>query len=234
MTLQQNFDAAEIAKFDALAHDWWNPTGSMKLLHQLNPLRLQYILQQSSLSGKTVLDVGCGAGILTEAIAQQNAHVTGIDLAPSSILAAQKHAQEANLKVKYECIATEIFAEKNPHQFDIVVCMELLEHVPNPLLILEACRRLLKPSGLAIFSTINRTPLSFITAIAGAEYILQALPKGTHHYQQFIRPSELTQWAAKAQLSLRHLQGINYNPLTQKFSFIPSVKVNYIASFEAV
>jgi 2-polyprenyl-6-hydroxyphenyl methylase/3-demethylubiquinone-9 3-methyltransferase len=231
MTSHNNADPIEIAKFNACADDWWNTQGEMALLHQLNPLRLKYILQHTSINDKKILDVGCGAGIFTEALAKQGAHTSGIDLSPAVILAGRQHAEKSNLNIHYECVATEDFSEKNPESFDVVVCMELLEHVPNPIQLIKACAHLLKPKGLLFFSTINRTPQAFLTAIVGAEYLLQALPKGTHHYAQFIRPSELTAWAEQAHLSLQHLQGIHYNPLLRKFGYSDSVKVNYICCF---
>jgi 2-polyprenyl-6-hydroxyphenyl methylase/3-demethylubiquinone-9 3-methyltransferase len=226
-----NINPEEIAKFSAMAQNWWDPKGPMKPLHELNPLRLSYIQKYISLENKKVLDIGCGAGILTESLAKSGAIATGIDMSLDAIHAAQQHAKQSNIAVTYQQIQTEIFAEKNLNQFDIVTCMEMLEHVPDPLSIIRAATQLVKKDGLIFFSTINRNIKSFLSAIIGAEYILNLLPKGTHHYQQFIRPSELTQWAEQCELTLTGLQGINYNPFTSKFSFTDSVDVNYLIVF---
>jgi 2-polyprenyl-6-hydroxyphenyl methylase/3-demethylubiquinone-9 3-methyltransferase len=232
-SLHKNSDPHEIIKFDAMAKAWWKPDGEMALLHQLNPLRLEYILKHCpTLPQKKILDIGCGGGILTESLAQLNAELTGIDLSPSVILAAEQHAKKSHLEINYQCISTEEFCLENAGKFDVIVCMELLEHVPEPNSIISACAHMLKTNGLLFLSTINRTLSAFLTAIAGAEYLLQALPKGTHHYQQFIRPSELSTWALNAGLSLKHLQGIGYNPFNKKFSFSNSVKTNYIAVYQ--
>lgn len=227
-----NVNQNEIAKFSAMAQDWWDPKGPMKPLHELNPLRLAYIQQYCSLENKKVLDIGCGAGILTESLAKAGAITTGIDMSLDAIHAAQQHAEKSQLTVNYQRIETEIFAEQHANQFDIITCMEMLEHVPNPLSIISAASKLVKKEGLVFFSTINRNAKSFFSAIIGAEYILNLLPKGTHHYQQFIRPSELTQWAEKCELTLTGLQGIMYHPLKGAFSFTDSVDINYLAIFK--
>lgn len=227
----KNVDKQEIAKFSAMAHAWWDPKGPMKPLHELNPLRLGYIQQHTNLENKKVLDIGCGAGILTESLAIAGANATGIDMSLDAIHAAQQHAVESNVELTYQQIETEVFAQDNPAQFDVVTCMEMLEHVPDPTAIIQAATKLAKKDGLIFFSTINRNIKSFLSAIVGAEYILNLLPKGTHHYQQFIRPSELTQWAENSGLTLKGLQGIHYNPLNSQFSFSNSVDVNYLMVF---
>lgn len=224
-------DPAEIAKFDALAQEWWNPDGAMKPLHQLNPLRLQAIQSRISLSQCTVLDIGCGGGLLSEAMARCGARVTGIDLSESLLQTARQHAQSQELDIDYRLISSTELAAENPGHFDIVTCMELLEHVPNPDDLVRECAVLAKPGGLIVFATLNRNWQSFIKAIVGAEYIFGMLPKGTHHYAQFIRPSELTLWAARSNLSLLSFQGVVYNLLLDKFSLSPDVSVNYMAFF---
>lgn len=224
-------DPAEIAKFDALAQEWWNPAGAMKPLHQLNPLRLQAIQSRISLSQQTVLDIGCGGGLLSEAMARCGARVTGIDLSESLLQTARQHAQSQELDIDYRLISSAELAAENPEHFDIVTCMELLEHVPNPADMVRECAVLAKPGGLIVFATLNRNWQSFVKAIVGAEYIFGMLPKGTHHYAQFIRPSELTLWAAHSNLSLSGFQGVVYNLLLDKFSLSPDVSVNYMAFF---
>lgn len=228
-----NIDHNEIAKFSAFAQSWWDPKGPMKPLHELNPLRLAYIQKLVSLENKKVLDIGCGAGILTESLACAGAIATGIDMSVDAILAAKQHAQQTQLAVEYQQIETGIFAEENQKQFDVITCMEMLEHVPNPPAIIQAAAEMIKSGGLLFFSTINRNLKSFFSAIIGAEYILNLLPKGTHHYQQFIRPSELTQWAEQSGLVLKGLQGIDYHPFKHEFSFSDSVDVNYLVVFQS-
>ena len=210
-----NKDLQEIAKFEALGSDWWNINGEMKLLHQLNPLRLQYIQGTISLKNKKVLDIGCGGGILAEAMAKAGAEVTGIDLSERTISIAQEHASLQNLPIDYKFISAEELAVQSPHNYDVIICMEMLEHVPDPSSIIKACSLLLKENGFAFFSTIHRNIKSFLQAIIGAEYILNLLPKGTHHYAKFIRPSELSSWARLAQLEIMDIRGINYSNIHQ-------------------
>lgn len=226
-----NIDPLEIAQFSKLAEDWWNPSGAMKPLHDLNSLRLEYIKKYSDLNNKAVLDIGCGGGILTESLSQSGAVATGIDLTESLIHAAKKHAENNNLKIDYQLISAESFSEKNKEKFDIITCMEMLEHVPDPLSIIKSCATLIKPNGLIFFSTINRNLKSFMSAIVGAEYILNILPKNTHHYDQFIKPSELTAWCESQKLILKNIRGLSYNILTQQFNLSDSVDVNYLMCF---
>src|SRR3989338_709229 len=230
--LMRNTDATEIAKFSAMADEWWNPDGPMKPLHALNPLRLAYLHQHAVLTEKNVLDLGCGAGILTESLAKAGAIATGIDMSESVITIAKKHATQSQLTIDYQCIDAETLSKNHGNYFDVITCMEMLEHVPDPLSIIQAAEKMLKPSGKLFFSTINRNIKSFFSAIIGAEYILNLLPKGTHHYQKFIRPSELTAWAEKNNLTLCDIQGIAYHPLKNTFSFSTSVDVNYLICFQ--
>lgn len=225
---------AEIAKFDALAKDWWNPLGPMKPLHQLNPLRLQATQQQVSLADKKILDIGCGGGLLSEAMAKCQAQVTGIDLSAALLEVARQHAEQQQLTIDYQLIACETFAAKFPAAFDIVTCMELLEHVPDPEQLIHQCATLVAPGGKVFFATLNRNWQSFLKAIVGAEYLLQMLPKGTHQYSQFIRPSELTLWATRSGLTLQSLQGMSYQPLTGQFFLSRDVSVNYLACFQRI
>lgn len=232
-----NVDPAEIAKFTALAQSWWDPEGPSKPLHELNPLRLQYIERVAGVSGnpgspaKTVLDVGCGGGILSEAMARGGAQVLGIDLSRAVLDVAELHAFESKTAVDYRAIAAEELALGRPAGFDLVTCMEMLEHVPDPAATLSALAALVKPGGDIVVSTLNRNPQSFLVAIVGAEYISRVLPRGTHEYLKFIRPSELAAWGRKAGLELRDLTGIAYNPLTRSFRLSPSPLVNYLAHF---
>ncbi len=222
----------EIAKFNALAKDWWNPAGPMKPLHLLNPLRLQVIKQAFALEHKKILDVGCGGGLLCEAMAIHQAEVLGIDLSEALLDVARKHATAQNLKIEYRLIDSTALAKEKPASFDAVTCMELLEHVPDPEQIIQDCAKLVKPGGRVFFATINRNWQSFLKAIIGAEYILRLLPPGTHSYAQFIQPSELTLWTSRSGLSFRGLQGFSYNPLSEKFSLSQDISVNYIAIYE--
>lgn len=226
-----NIDPAEIAKFSALAEEWWDPNGPMKPLHALNPLRLQYVQSHATLHEKNVLDMGCGGGILTESLAKAGAHTSGIDMSEAAIHAAKRHADAAQLSIHYEKIQIETFATLHPNAFDVITCMEMLEHVPDPTSIMQAASHLLKPDGIVFFSTINRNPTSFLSAIVGAEYVLNLLPKGTHDYKKFIKPSELTRAAEKNGLQLRGLTGITYHPFKNTFTMTDSVDVNYLAWF---
>jgi 2-polyprenyl-6-hydroxyphenyl methylase/3-demethylubiquinone-9 3-methyltransferase len=227
----RNVDPAELAKFTALAQSWWDPNGSSKPLHDLNPLRLRYIERIVPLSGKRILDVGCGGGILSESMARGAALVLGIDLAPAVLEVAGLHALEARIAVDYRAVAAEDLALERPGAFDAVTCMEMLEHVPDPGATLTALAALVKPGGDVIVSTLNRNPLAFAVAILGAEYIARVLPRGTHEYLKFIRPSELARWARAAGLDLKDLTGITYNPLTRAFRLSPNTAVNYLAHF---
>ncbi|NOY62675.1 MAG: bifunctional 2-polyprenyl-6-hydroxyphenol methylase/3-demethylubiquinol 3-O-methyltransferase UbiG [Gammaproteobacteria bacterium] len=225
-----NVDPHEIAKFEALASRWWDRESEFKPLHDINPLRLGYIEKQSGgLAGKKVLDVGCGGGILSEGMASASATVTGIDLGEAPLSVAKLHLLESGLEVDYQNIAAEAFAEQNPATFDVVTCMEMLEHVPDPASIIGACARLVKPDGHLFFSTINRNPKSYLFAILGAEYVLKMLPKGTHEYRRFIRPAELGQWLREHHLKLDNLTGMSYNPISGHYWLGRDVSVNYVA-----
>lgn len=224
----RNVDQKEIDKFASLAARWWDPDGEFKPLHELNPLRMQFISDRVTLNGLKILDVGCGGGILSESLARAGASVTGLDLAEASLQVARLHLLESKLPVDYQCIALEDFAEQRPGEFDVITCMEMLEHVPDPYSIVQACSRLLKPNGHAFFSTINRNAKAFMLAIVGVEYIANILPKGTHEYAKFIRPSELSQWLRDAKLNVHGSSGIHYNPLTRRYSLNDKLDVNYI------
>lgn len=226
-----NVDPHEIAKFSALAKNWWNPNGPMKPLHALNPLRLSYIQRHATLENAQVLDIGCGGGILTESLAKAGAMTTGIDMSEEAIHIAKEHADASQLTIQYKHIRTETFTEKNKNTFDVIACMEMLEHVPDPVSIIRATSDLIKPNGIIFFSTINRNIKSFFSAIVGAEYILNLLPKGTHHYQQFIKPSELVAWAEICDLYLHDIQGVTYHPLKNQFEFSNKIDVNYLMTF---
>ncbi|OGT44347.1 MAG: bifunctional 3-demethylubiquinol 3-O-methyltransferase/2-polyprenyl-6-hydroxyphenol methylase [Gammaproteobacteria bacterium RIFCSPHIGHO2_12_FULL_40_19] len=228
-----NVDANEIAKFSALASEWWDLNGPMKPLHALNPLRLHYIQKHAEIAKKNVLDMGCGGGILTESLAKAGAITTGIDMSHDAIQIAKQHATQSQLIIHYEKTRIEDFATMHPNTFDVITCMEMLEHVPDPCAIIQAASQLLKPNGLLFLSTINRNIKAFLSAVVGAEYILNLLPKGTHHYEKFIRPSELNQWAEKNNLVLRGLQGIDYHPFKNTFEMTDSVDVNYFIYFQA-
>ncbi len=227
-----NIDINEIKKFDAFAQDWWDPNGSMKPLHQLNPLRLQYIKDHTEVAEKKVLDVGCGAGLLSEAMARESADVTAIDLSEEVIKVAKQHAEKKRVLVNYQCIAVETIAQLQKESFDVVTCMEMLEHVPDPEAILQACADCLKPGGKLFVSTLNRNLKSYFGAIVAAEYVFSLLPKGTHDYAKFIRPSELTTWATRAGFKLAGLQGVNYQPLSGNFSLSNDISINYLAYYE--
>ena len=223
-----NVDPAEITKFSELAHRWWDPGSEFKPLHDINPLRLDYIDNSAGLNGKTVLDVGCGGGILAESMAQRGAEVTGIDLAEKSLKVAQLHLFESGNHVEYRNAAAEDIAAELPHHFDIVTCMELLEHVPDPASTVSACAALVKPGGHVFFSTINRNPKSYLFAVVGAEYLLNLLPRGTHDYAKFIKPSELGALCRQAGLDVNQVIGMTYNPLTRAYALGSNTGVNYI------
>ncbi len=232
MTQTANFDPTEIKKFEELASRWWDEQGEFKPLHEMNPLRLNFINAGSPLEGKTVCDIGCGGGILSESMAKCGATVTGLDMGKAPLSVARLHALESDLEIDYQQITAEEFAEQNPEKFDVVTCMEMLEHVPDPASVIKACYQLLKPGGSVYFSTINRNPKAYLMAIVGAEYVMKMLPRGTHDYARFIKPSELDSWAREAGLELRNLKGVTYNPLTSLFSQSQDVDVNYMAHFQ--
>lgn len=224
-----NVDNAEIAKFEALASRWWDRESEFKPLHDINPLRCNYIDERAFLAGKKVLDVGCGGGILSESMAQRGAHVTGIDMGEAPLNVAKLHALESGVNIEYRRITVEQLAAEMPEQFDVVTCLEMLEHVPDPAAIIAACQRLVKPGGLVFFSTLNRNPKSYLFAIIGAEYLLRLLPAGTHDYHKFIKPSELTRWARDAQLNVIDMTGMTYNPIRKSYSLKQNdVSVNYL------
>ena len=225
----QNVDPAELAKFSDLAHRWWDPNSEFRPLHQINPLRLDWINSLASIKGKQVLDIGCGGGILSDAMARAGATVTGIDLAGKSLKVAQLHALESQTpNVSYREISAEALAAETPAQFDVVTCMEMLEHVPDPASIVKACATLVKPGGWVFFSTLNRNPKSFLFAIIGAEYVLNLLPKGTHEYARFIRPGELAAHCRAADLDLQATKGLQYNPITRRYWLDANTSVNYM------
>lgn len=228
----KNVDDLEIRKFEALASRWWDPNSEFKPLHDINPLRVNYISQHINLAEKRVLDIGCGGGILAEALAHHGAAVTAIDKAEASLSVAKLHLLESQLDISYLDSTAEELAEAQPAQFDVVTCLEMLEHVPDPSSVVAACQRLVKPGGLVFFSTINRNPKSYLFAIIGAEYLLNLLPRGTHDYAKLIKPSELATWSRQAHLTLRDQIGMGYNPLTKKYFLQNSVDVNYLACYE--
>lgn len=229
--MNTNLDSREIAKFDALAARWWDPGGEFRPLHAINPLRLDYVDSRASLAGKRVLDVGCGGGLLAEGMAARGAQVTGIDLSEGALKVARLHLKESGLKVDYRLQSAESLAEEMPGAFDVVTCMEMLEHVPDPASIIAACAKLLRPGSQVFFSTLNRNFKSFGLAIVGGEYLLRLIPPGTHEYAKFIRPSELDTWARAAGLSHRHSAGLHYNPLTRHYRLGPGLDVNYFMHF---
>lgn len=231
MTQFTNTDSEEIKKFDNVAQVWWDPKGSMGTLHTINPLRTKFITENLDMPNCKILDVGCGGGILTEALARLGAQVTGIDLSEASIEAAKLHAREQGLNIDYRYESIEDVAEKHAGEFDVITCMEMLEHVPEPNKTIAACSRLLKPGGHAFFSTINRTPRAFLFAIIGGEYILHLLPKGTHTYEKLIRPNELKKWTQENDLEFRRLSSLIYNPFNGKFKVAEKEDVNYMAHF---
>lgn len=227
-TSAANVDPGEVAKFDELAHRWWDPEGEFRPLHEINPLRLDYVERRAPLADARVLDVGCGGGILAESMARRGARVTGIDMARAPLEVARMHLLESGLEVDYRQVPVEELAREMPGAFDVVTCMEMLEHVPDPTSVIRACAQLVRPGGDVFFSTINRNPRAFLFAIVGAEYLLRLLPRGTHEYARFIRPSELTRWARAAGLETRHLGGLSYNPLSREYRLDDDVQVNYL------
>jgi 2-polyprenyl-6-hydroxyphenyl methylase/3-demethylubiquinone-9 3-methyltransferase len=223
-----NADPAELAKFDQLAHRWWDPQGEFRPLHEINPLRLEWIDGHAPLAGKRVLDVGCGGGILTETMAQRGARVTGIDLSDKALRVAELHLQESRLSVTYEKASVDDFAARHTGEFDVVTCMELLEHVPEPAAMVAACARLVRAGGQVFFSTINRNPRSYLFAVIGAEYLLRLLPRGTHDYLRFVKPSELARWSRASGLRPDELVGMSYNPITRRYRLGADCGVNYL------
>ena len=234
--MNSNVDHEEVNKFAALAARWWDKDSEFKPLHDINPLRLNYIKEQcgGSLEGKRILDVGCGGGILSESLALEGASVVGIDLAEAGLEAAKLHLLESGLDIDYQSISAEELSETETESFDVIACLEMLEHVPDPSLVIEACSKLVKPNGRIFFSTINRNPKSYLFAIVGAEYVLNLLPKGTHHYQKFIRPSEIDEWARLSNLSISSMIGMTYNPITKKYKLGDDVSVNYMTQYEKI
>jgi 2-polyprenyl-6-hydroxyphenyl methylase/3-demethylubiquinone-9 3-methyltransferase len=224
-----NVDPQELSKFGELAHRWWDRNSEFRPLHDMNPLRLEWIDTLAGLAGKRVLDIGCGGGILSEAMAGRAEHVTGIDLATKALGVARLHAMESGVEnIEYREVAAETLAAEAPHRFDLVTCMEMLEHVPDPASVVRACAELVRPGGWVFFSTLNRNAKSFLFGIVGAEYLLRLLPKGTHEYARFIRPSELAAWCRAAGLDLATTRGMEYNPLTRRFSLSDDCSVNYL------
>lgn len=223
-----NADTQELMKFAALAHKWWDPNSEFKPLHDINPLRLEYIDNSAGLAGKQILDVGCGGGILSESMAQKGASVTGIDLGEKALSVARLHQLESGAQVDYRLVSAEQMAQQCAASFDVVTCMEMLEHVPQPQSIVQSCAALLKPGGQVFFSTLNRNPKSYLFAVIGAEYILNLLPRGTHDYHKFIKPSELSGWCREAGLQVDEILGMRYNPLTKVYRLGTDVSVNYL------
>jgi len=230
----ENVDSTEIAKFDRLANHWWNPSGAFGALHRINPLRLRYIGQRTTLDGATVLDVGCGGGILSEAMAARGARVTAIDLSREALTAARHHARMKGVRIDYRQTAVEAMAATLSEHYDVVTCMELLEHVPDPRSVIRACSRLVKPKGDLIFATINRNIQSFIFAIIGAEYILRLLPTGSHQYGKLLKPHELRRWGEECRLQLQDVTGLGYNPFTARYFLTTDTRVNYLAHFKKI
>ena len=226
--METNVDPSEIKKFEALAHRWWDPNSEFKPLHQINPLRLNFIESIISLNNKDILDVGCGGGILSEGLSKAGARVVGIDMADKALNVAKLHLHESQLDIMYEKSSAEDFSAKHAGQFDVVTCMEMLEHVPDPIRVVRACAELVKPGGWTIFSTISKTPKAFLFAIVGAEHILKLLPKGTHEYRKFIRPSALSQMIRESGLEVEKTKGMGYNPLTKVYSLTENLDVNYM------
>jgi len=231
-TARENVDPAEVAKFDSLASRWWDPDGEFGSLHDINPLRLDWIRQHVQLSEKKIVDIGCGGGILAESMAMVGATVTGIDMAEGPLAVARLHQHESGAEVDYRQATAEELASEAAGSFEIVTCLEMLEHVPDPSAVIKSCAELVRPGGHVFFSTINRNPKSFAFAIVGAEYVLKLLPAGTHEYEKFIRPSELEAWARPAGLSLKDSIGMHYNPITKEYSLGENLDVNYLMYFQ--
>ena len=229
-----NADPQELKKFSDLAHRWWDPGSEFRPLHQINPLRLEWINARVPLAGKTILDIGCGGGILAESMARKGATVTGIDLSEKALKVADLHSLEAGIAMRYELISAEDMAAREPASFDVVTCMEMLEHVPDPAAIVRACAALVKPGGHVFFSTLNRNPKSYLFAIIGAEYILRLLPKGTHDYRKFITPAELSNFARQSSLEVDKLKGLSYNPILKTYSLNQDTSVNYMVACRRV
>lgn len=228
MTVEMNVDPSEVAKFDALAASWWDLEGESKPLHDINPIRLGFIQQHCALDSKQAIDVGCGGGILTEALAKAGANTTGIDMGEMALNVAKLHALEAELTIDYLHLTAEQQAQNAGEQYDVVTCMEMLEHVPDPVSVIQACADLVKPGGDLFFSTLNRHPKAYLLAVLGAEYVMKMLPKGTHDYARFIKPSEMARWCRQAGLQVNDLKGLSYNPLNKDFHLSDDVKVNYL------
>lgn len=226
--IASNSDPEEIAKFNSIAQAWWDPQGEFAPLHAINPLRLKFIQDHAELSDKQIIDVGCGGGLLSESLAQAGGRVTGLDLAPDSLMIAREHAKQNQLNINYIESTAEAYSEKHPARYDVVTCLEMLEHVPNPESIVQACAKLVKPGGHLFFSTINRNLKAYLFAVVGAEYLLGLLPKQTHDYAKFIKPSELASWCRNAGLEWQHTLGITYNPITRDYSTTSSTDVNYL------
>ncbi|MDM8565742.1 bifunctional 2-polyprenyl-6-hydroxyphenol methylase/3-demethylubiquinol 3-O-methyltransferase UbiG [Candidatus Halobeggiatoa sp. HSG11] len=227
--MNANIDQQELDKFSALASRWWDPESEFKPLHDINPLRLGYIEKyEKNLADKKILDVGCGGGILSESLAQRGAKVTGIDMSETPLNIAKLHLHETGLEVNYRQITVEELATESPNSFDVITCMEMLEHVPDPASVVTSCYKLLKPEGKIFFSTINRNPKSYLFAIIGAEYVLRLLPKGTHDHSKFIRPAELTNWIEASDGEVKDITGMNYNPISKQYSLSNDVSVNYL------
>jgi len=233
-TATPNIDPEEIAKFEKLASRWWDPDSEFKPLHEINPLRLGYILKHTVIDGKQVLDVGCGGGILSESLAKAGAQVTGIDMGDAPLNVAKLHGLEANISIDYQKTTAEEFATQHPQKFDVLTCMEMLEHVPDPASTIRACATLVKPGGKLFFSTINRNPKSYLFAIIGAEYLLRMLPKGTHQYAKFIKPSELADWLRDTGITLQNVTGLTYNPLSKHYKLGNDVSVNFMVVAEKI
>lgn len=230
MNMTMNADPLELQKFSDLAHRWWDPTSEFRPLHEINPLRLEWINAQAPLAGKAVADIGCGGGILAESMAKKGAQVTGIDLSEKALKVADLHSLESGVQVRYEMISAEELAAREPDRYDVVTCMEMLEHVPDPAAVVKACAMLVKPGGRVFFSTINRNPKAYLFAVIGAEYLLRMLPKGTHDYHKFITPAELARFIRNANMNVDSLKGMSYNPLTKLYSLNQDTDVNYLVA----